>query len=187
MGTGFSLDPEAKAIASASSSQRETGWAKASEIFPVTEWNTIQTKEAKYSLCSKNKNDTSALILPYLSRFAYESCDPRPALIGYNLIHGFTQRFLRFRRRCLLISTAVPIIISVQLATHAYTSCKLSAIFFFMNINWRWLTAKPIGETLPPSWLRQWRRVWHWLYTAIVWHIAWLVRRTVRAYVSIVR
>jgi len=35
--TGFSLDPEAKAIVSASSSPRETRRAKASEIFPVCE------------------------------------------------------------------------------------------------------------------------------------------------------
>ena len=45
--TGFSLDPKAKARVSGG--ERETGRVKASEIFPVSERHTSESKRTKYT------------------------------------------------------------------------------------------------------------------------------------------
>jgi len=59
---GLSLDPEAKARASGrpTGSGRET-----SEIFPVSERHTSDSKRTKYALCPENKSDTTTLILSF--------------------------------------------------------------------------------------------------------------------------
>ena len=56
-------------------------------------------------------------------------------ILRYSYTTNYGKHCLRFLRRFLSILTAVPIIISIQLATHADTSYKFSAILYFMNIN----------------------------------------------------